>query len=839
MATLEEQAAILAQVNRDLAEFGAITEKTAIQLAATNQEINKAAKAQKRYEQAMEDLGKSVGQTVLDLGKTAKQGSSIYNDAIGSGAEAIDSFASRFGPWGKVIGGAFQVTAKYLKAVNEQSDKLYNGFKDLSRSGAMASDGMTGLFEGLQKTGMGVDQLNQYLQLIQENNKDLALYGGTVFEGRKRFEDLSKTMEPVREQFMNLGMSQEEQNQSIAGYIRLQARLGRAQTTNTDELAVSARKYMLEQDALTKLTGTTRKEQEEQQERALQEEQYAAKIRQLELSGQKDAADRLRAMNTIMEQAGPEMGRAFRASITGNLSSADAQKLNMASQGKALQEIRKVIAGTVDPVQASQTIFKQVGQTADKVGTTLGQFNAYNDTFGSITEAQKARILGENNQTEQLKKIYEDQNKTLSGLGDATTQAKAAMEKSFQTITLAADAFVNLAISPMTRAMASLTKLMEGFYKLLPGGPGFTKEEKLTGTEADIYTGGAATQPTRPAAPAAPAATVTTTTTTAAVAAPTPAKPAAPTPAKPAAPPAAPRPTTAAPNPSSAGVTALPPVTPRPAAEGQLGPRPSNNTAPPKPLMSPRASPTMSEEELKQMIAHHEGTRYKPYKDNLGLWTVGIGHLIGDGKTLPPEWNREFSKEEVMAMFEKDYASHRAGAAANTPNFDKMTSAMQGAFTDLAFNMGPNWIKEKGFKTLEKELKNFNTDGVVASLTNSKWAQQVGERSSHITGLINSSGFLQAKDGGMFNGPQTGYPMTLHGPEAVIPLKDGMVPVSMQDNGITDSIKQLVAQMSNTTKPAESDSSINEKLVKVLEDLVRGQNQLISNSDQMLRVAAN
>ena len=826
MATLEEQAEILTQVNRDLAEFGAVTETTAARLAEMNQQLTKAARAQKRYEQAMEDLGKTVGQTVLDMGKTAKQGSSIYNGALGAGAEAIDSFASKFGPWGRLIGSAFQVTAKYLQAVNQQSDKLYDGFKELSRSGAIASDGMTGLFEGLQKTGMGVDQLNKYLALIQENNKDLALYGGTVFEGRRRFEDLSKTMEPMREQFMNLGMSQEEQNAAIAGYIRLQARLGRAQTTSTNELAVSAKKYMLEQDALTKLTGTTRQEQEQQQERAMQEEQYAAKIRQLELSGQKEAADKLKAMNTIMEQAGPEMGRAFRASITGNLSSADAQKLNMASQGKAMQEIRKVIAGTVTPVEASQTIFKAVGKTADKVGTTLGQFNAYNDTFGSITEAQKARILGENNQTAQLEKIYADQNKTLTGMGDATTQAKAAMEKSFQTITLATDAFVNLAITPVTKAMAALTGGLEVLYKLLPGGPSPSAPVETAapaGMEFDAE-GNVITAPPAPATPTAP----TPTTTTAAPA--VPATPTAPSPTT----------TTAAPNPSSAGVTAMPPVPPRStASEGALGPKPPNNAAPPKPLLAPRSSPTMSEEELKKMIAHHEGTRYRPYQDNLGLWTVGIGHLIGDGKSLPPEWNREFSKEEVQAMFEKDYAHHRAGAAANTPNFDKMTSAMQGAFTDLAFNMGPNWIKAKGFNTLEKELKNFNTDGVVASLTNSKWAKQVGERSGHITGLINSSGFLQAKDGGMFNGPQTGYPMTLHGPEAVIPLKDGMVPVSMQDNGITDSIKQLIAQMSTTSRPAENAASINEKLVAVLEDLVRGQKQLISSSEQMLRVAAN
>ena len=34
-----------------------------------------------------------------------------------------------------------------------------------------------------------------------------------------------------------------------------------------------------------------------------------------------------------------------------------------------------------------------------------------------------------------------------------------------------------------------------------------------------------------------------------------------------------------------------------------------------------------------EMLCHHEGVRRKPYQDCIGLWTVGVGHLIGDGKS--------------------------------------------------------------------------------------------------------------------------------------------------------------------------------------------------------------
>jgi len=50
------------------------------------------------------------------------------------------------------------------------------------------------------------------------------------------------------------------------------------------------------------------------------------------------------------------------------------------------------------------------------------------------------------------------------------------------------------------------------------------------------------------------------------------------------------------------------------------------------------------------LIKHHEGVRNKPYQCPAKLWTCGVGHLIGDGKTLPKEWNRKFTDEEIDAI---------------------------------------------------------------------------------------------------------------------------------------------------------------------------------------------
>ena len=104
-------------------------------------------------------------------------------------------------------------------------------------------------------------------------------------------------------------------------------------------------------------------------------------------------------------------------------------------------------------------------------------------------------------------------------------------------------------------------------------------------------------------------------------------------------------------------------------------------------------------DDTKAMIIQHEGIaqrlpngEYEPYQDTRGLWTIGVGHLIGKGKTLPPEMDRNFSHEEVMNMFDDDFAHHKK-IAEQTPGYGKANEAGKSAFVDLAFNMGKWWPK--------------------------------------------------------------------------------------------------------------------------------------------------
>jgi len=87
------------------------------------------------------------------------------------------------------------------------------------------------------------------------------------------------------------------------------------------------------------------------------------------------------------------------------------------------------------------------------------------------------------------------------------------------------------------------------------------------------------------------------------------------------------------------------------------------------------------------LIKHHEGVRNKPYQCPAKLWTVGIGHLIGNGKTLPPEWNRTFTNEEIDGILKHDLKRFELGVSKMLPNVPLRQHEFD-ALVSFCFNLG-------------------------------------------------------------------------------------------------------------------------------------------------------
>ena len=88
-----------------------------------------------------------------------------------------------------------------------------------------------------------------------------------------------------------------------------------------------------------------------------------------------------------------------------------------------------------------------------------------------------------------------------------------------------------------------------------------------------------------------------------------------------------------------------------------------------------------------RLIRHHEGVRNRPYRCPANLYTVGVGHLIGDGKSLPESWNRTFSQEEIDGILKSDLKRFELGVHKMLPNVPLRQHEFD-ALVSFCFNLG-------------------------------------------------------------------------------------------------------------------------------------------------------
>jgi GH24 family phage-related lysozyme (muramidase) len=145
--------------------------------------------------------------------------------------------------------------------------------------------------------------------------------------------------------------------------------------------------------------------------------------------------------------------------------------------------------------------------------------------------------------------------------------------------------------------------------------------------------------------------------------------------------------------------------------------------------------------EDKLVTMKYEGWRGKPYNDTLGIPHIGWGFNLTDPivKSAIPDdvknGSRELTKSEAMPIFEKLYS--RAEQTARDyvgDKFDKLPDAVKGIVTDMSYNMGS---KIKGFKDMKQAILTGDSQGIAYAMKDSKWFNQVGNRSkAHFNNIV-------------------------------------------------------------------------------------------------------
>ena len=752
----ERLAQLMADVNRQMQEYGEVSQETQKKVYDAN---IKSKHGIENATAAIEGAGKAAGHLAKAGTEAAKamydnkKGAAAFNgsmDSISSAATAAGAALMLMGgPVTMLIGGLTMLAGgvvKLAKVAGEQSDALFKGFQDLSKSGGAASDGMAGLFGDIQKLGLGFQDLENYTQLISSSSKELALFGGSVIDGRKQFANIGKSMEPFRESLFNAGMTQVEINEASMAYLRLQSRIGQTQTKTTQQLADSARKYLIEQDALTKLTGMTRKEQEDSREEIRSQERFAGKLMEMRAKGQTDQAKALEDTFLILKSQSKEAAQGFADVSTGMITTDAAQKSYLATQGESMRTAQLITAGQLDAAQGAQRVAAAHGRNADAMGASLGQIGIYNSTYGDLAADLRLKGMNDADIGKQLQKIQEDQLKQgVKGgkAADAAQQAQTDMRISQQKSMLALQGLVNYAVIPATSAIGKFTEAVESATLMLTkiiNFFGFGKTD--TTSKEEIAAANLVNQRKREvmdlewkvtSARSEQDKQIAEQELKAAKAKLSVAKISERTAIK-----------------QSSDSRVAGNATGSTSAADPMGAIPEPSTA---------SRPATTSSKSMAMPSTTGGPKEVSYRDYI-KFTGGTGSEDHFNKMQP----------DVKAAFAQMAQAYNA----NTGKKLQINSAYRSPEEQAGVDSGTNPKAAPG--------KSKHNIGRAVDIQSS----QVREMDA--TGLLKQYGFntladdpphIFMRNGGVASGPESGYPATLHGTEAVIPLKNGSVPVSL------------------------------------------------------------
>ncbi|MDB4261339.1 lysozyme [bacterium] len=107
-----------------------------------------------------------------------------------------------------------------------------------------------------------------------------------------------------------------------------------------------------------------------------------------------------------------------------------------------------------------------------------------------------------------------------------------------------------------------------------------------------------------------------------------------------------------------------------------------------------------------ELIKHFEGFRSKPYRDSGGLWTIGIGAIVGCDGTAVDGGHRAITEDEAEELLRRDLrgAEYFVARLVRPP----LTSNQFAALVSICFNIGSGNFQASTFRM---KLNRYDYEG--------------------------------------------------------------------------------------------------------------------------------
>jgi hypothetical protein len=167
---------------------------------------------------------------------------------------------------------------KYNEIAAQQNDKLFKSFNELSKAGITGAGGLTEVFSNLQRFGMTVAEIDNMIKILGENRENLSIISGFAAKGAKDFAAVAGDMykSDIGKTFEKLGITQDQQQEGVMTFLTMQAKMGRLNLKNTEDVTKASAKYIEETEMLAELTGSTRKERQAANDAAMADDRFRA-----------------------------------------------------------------------------------------------------------------------------------------------------------------------------------------------------------------------------------------------------------------------------------------------------------------------------------------------------------------------------------------------------------------------------------------------------------------------------------------------------------------------------------------------------------------------------------
>jgi phage gpG-like protein len=409
--------------------------------------------------EALEELGK-LGKSVTEFAGALASGNTKFsslNPLIDSVSQSLGKMAEAIPFLGSAISGAMQLVASGTKFLMDQMQNSLDTFQQLGAVGALTVEGMKGVQQQFLESGLSLDS---YRRVIQENSAALARFGGSVGDGARKFTKFLGTIvdSEAGDELRRLGFSVDAIGESAAAFMTQQTRLGLAQRKSNDELVLGARRYAMELDTISRLTGMQRQQIQAQQDAALSEARFRAKTDELVEQGREDEAKALMDFQTMVSQASPNIAQGLRDLATNNATTQAAQQVLRMGGERILQQVE---AGVIGPVEA----FKQMQQATKEQLPLMRQLAlAIGNETGAFTDYAQASDLV-SAKINEAGDIITKQNKQMAKGTDPLTDSAVMAQKNLEQMSRQIQNFGFAVMPAAARAVEEFTGALNKFIQ--------------------------------------------------------------------------------------------------------------------------------------------------------------------------------------------------------------------------------------------------------------------------------------------------------------------------------------------------------------------------------------